>query len=115
VSVKLIPEICINKASSNSRLTAAGRGATASDSHSQNFTRLFFFSSSFYETMTELELEAEEIIETVLHLNSVFFFCFGLVFLGFLFVCFVFCFFPFDEAMTELPLRQQLQDWRLKD
>jgi hypothetical protein len=26
VSIKLTPEICINKASSNSRLTAAGRG-----------------------------------------------------------------------------------------
>jgi hypothetical protein len=31
VSVKLTPEICINKASSNSRLTAAGRQATATD------------------------------------------------------------------------------------
>jgi hypothetical protein len=45
VSVKLTPEICINKASSNSRLTAEGRQATASDR--QTFTELiqeFFFS-----------------------------------------------------------------------
>jgi hypothetical protein len=33
VSVELTPEICINKSSSNSRLTAAGRRATASDRH----------------------------------------------------------------------------------
>jgi hypothetical protein len=45
VSVKLTPQICINKASSNSRLTAVGRQATASDSHSQNCLQtLFFFS-----------------------------------------------------------------------
>jgi hypothetical protein len=45
VSVKLTPEICINKASSNSRLTAAGRWAAASDNHSQNCLRtLLFFS-----------------------------------------------------------------------
>jgi hypothetical protein len=45
MSVKLTPEICINKASSNSRLTAVGRQATAADSHSQNSLQtLFFFS-----------------------------------------------------------------------
>jgi hypothetical protein len=45
VSVKLTPEICINKASSKSRLTAASRQAAASDSHSQNCLQtLFFFS-----------------------------------------------------------------------
>jgi hypothetical protein len=43
VSVKLTPEICINDASSNSRLTAAGRWATASDSHSQNCLQTIFF------------------------------------------------------------------------
>jgi hypothetical protein len=44
VSVKPTPEICINKASSNSRLTALGRWATASDSHSQNCLQTLFFS-----------------------------------------------------------------------
>jgi hypothetical protein len=43
VSVKLTPDICINKASSNSRLTAVGRWATASDRHSQNCQTLFSF------------------------------------------------------------------------
>jgi hypothetical protein len=45
VSVKLTPEICINKPSSNNRLTAAGRWATASDSHSQNCLQTLFFLS----------------------------------------------------------------------
>jgi hypothetical protein len=45
VSVKLTPEICINKASSNSRLTVAGRWAAVSDSHSQNCLQTLFFSS----------------------------------------------------------------------
>jgi hypothetical protein len=44
VSVKLIHEICINKPSSNSRLTAVGRWATASDSHSQNWIQTLFLS-----------------------------------------------------------------------
>jgi hypothetical protein len=44
VSVKLTPEICINKASSNSRLTAAGRQAAASESHSQTRLQTLFFS-----------------------------------------------------------------------
>jgi hypothetical protein len=49
VSAKLTPEICINKASSNSKLTAAGRQATAADSHSQTCLQtLFFFSLSLY-------------------------------------------------------------------
>jgi hypothetical protein len=43
VSVKLTPEIFINKASSNSRLTAAGKQATASDSHSQTCLQILFF------------------------------------------------------------------------
>jgi hypothetical protein len=46
VSVKLTPEICINKASSNSRLKAVGRQATATDSHSQNCLQTLFFSLS---------------------------------------------------------------------
>jgi hypothetical protein len=45
VSVKLTPEICINKASSNSWLTAVGKWAPASDRHSQNcLQNLFYFS-----------------------------------------------------------------------
>jgi hypothetical protein len=44
VSVKLAPEICINKASSNSRLTAEGRQATAADTILRTVSRLFFFS-----------------------------------------------------------------------
>jgi hypothetical protein len=48
VSVKLTPEICINKASSNSWLTAAGRWTTASDSHSQNCLQTLFFSPYFW-------------------------------------------------------------------
>jgi hypothetical protein len=70
VSAKLTPEICINKASSNSRLTAGGRQATASDSHSQNcFQTLFFPLPTFDETTTKLHLHAEKLTETVLHLN----------------------------------------------
>jgi Fe2+ transport system protein B len=93
VSVKLTPEICINKASSNSRLTAAGRQATASDSHSQ----------AFDETTTELHLHAEKLTEIVLHLV-----------LGHIVVFFVlFGFFPFVEI--ELLLRHNLQDRRLWD
>jgi hypothetical protein len=108
VTVKLTPEICINKASSNSRLTAAGRQATAADSHSQNCLQSlsFFFLSPFDETTTKLHLHAEKLTETVLHLNLghfVIFFCFIL-----------FCF-SFDETMTELLLRHCLQDWRLRD
>jgi hypothetical protein len=44
VSVKLTPEICINNASSNSRLTAVGRWATATDTIHRTVYRLFFLS-----------------------------------------------------------------------
>jgi hypothetical protein len=72
VSVKLTPEICINKASSNSRLTAAGR-------------LFFFFLFSFEEATTELHLHAEKLTETVLHLNLEHFvvFCLFWFFWGF--------------------------------
>jgi hypothetical protein len=83
VSVKLTPEICINKASSNSRLTAAGRWASASDSHSQNCLQILLFLPSFDETTTKLHLHAEKLTETVLYLNLghfVVFYLFGLVF-----------------------------------
>jgi hypothetical protein len=43
VSAKLTPEICINNASSNSRLPAAGRQATAADTTLRTVSRLFFF------------------------------------------------------------------------
>jgi hypothetical protein len=46
VSAKLTPEICINNASSNSRLTAVGRKATAADSIHKTVSRLLFFSLS---------------------------------------------------------------------
>jgi hypothetical protein len=42
VTAKLTPEICINNASSNSRLTAAGRQATAADTIHRTVSRLFF-------------------------------------------------------------------------
>jgi hypothetical protein len=117
VSAKLTPEICINTASSNSRLTAVGRQATAADSRSQTCLQTFFFLSSFDET-TELHLHAEKLTETVLHLNlghfvGFFFLLFCAVLFSFLFFFFL-VFFPFDET-TELLLRHYLQDWRLKD
>jgi hypothetical protein len=46
VNAKLIPEICINNASSNSRLTAAGRQATVAETILRTVSRLFFFSLS---------------------------------------------------------------------
>jgi hypothetical protein len=42
VSAKLTPEICINNASSNSRLTAAGRQATAADTIHRTVSRQFY-------------------------------------------------------------------------
>jgi hypothetical protein len=44
VSAKLTPEICINNASRNSRLRAAGRQATAADAILRTVSRLFFLS-----------------------------------------------------------------------
>jgi hypothetical protein len=72
VSAKLTPEICINNTSSNSRLTAAGRQATAADTILRTVSRLFFFPlflPTFDERTTELHLQAEKLTETVLHLN----------------------------------------------
>jgi hypothetical protein len=48
VSAKLTPEICINNASSNTRLTTAGRQATAADTILRTVSRLFFFSFYHY-------------------------------------------------------------------
>jgi hypothetical protein len=65
VSVKHTPEICINHASSNSRLTAAQSHIARELSPDT----IFFFLSSFDETTTKLYLHAEKLTETVLHLN----------------------------------------------
>jgi hypothetical protein len=43
VSAKLTPDICINNASSKSRLTAAGKQATAADTILRTIFTLFFF------------------------------------------------------------------------
>jgi hypothetical protein len=42
VSAKLTSKICINNASNNSRLTAAGRQVTAADTILRTVSRLFF-------------------------------------------------------------------------
>jgi hypothetical protein len=85
VSAKFTPEICVNNTASNSRLTATGRQATASDTIHRTVSRLFFSLPSFDETTTELHLHAEKLTETVLHLNLGHFrvFCFVLVWFGF--------------------------------
>jgi hypothetical protein len=73
VSVKLTPEICINNASSNSRLTTVGRQATFAEIIVRSVSKLFFFFShclpTFDERTTELHLQAEKLTKTVLHLN----------------------------------------------
>jgi hypothetical protein len=65
VSAKLTPEICINNATSNSRLTAAGRQATAADTILRTVSRLFFFffSLTLDERTTELHLHAEKLLK----------------------------------------------------
>jgi hypothetical protein len=70
VSAKITPEIGINKASSNSRLTAAGgKPQPWIDIHTP-VSRLFFFSlPAFDEKTTELCLHGEKPTETVLNLN----------------------------------------------
>jgi hypothetical protein len=47
VIVKVTPEICINNTSGKSRLTAAGREATATDTIHRTVSRLFFFLSPY--------------------------------------------------------------------
>jgi hypothetical protein len=95
VSAKVTPEICINNASSNSRLTAVGRQATAADTIHRTVSRLFCFSFSLStsdEKTTELHLHAEKLTETVLHLNLGYYvgFCFlFLVFFGAVLFCFM--------------------------
>jgi hypothetical protein len=72
VSTKLTPEICINNSSSNSRMTTAGRQATVAETILGTVSRLFFFSlclPTFDERATKLDLQAEKLTETILHLN----------------------------------------------
>jgi hypothetical protein len=97
VSVNLTPEICINNASSNSRLTAVGRQATAADNILRTVSRLFFFLSSFDETKTELHLHVEKLTETVLHLSLGHF----VVFFYFLLFCFVWFGLVFSPLMRQ--------------
>jgi hypothetical protein len=97
VSANLTPEICINNTSSNSRLRAAGRQATAADTIHRPVSRFFFFSlPTFDEKTTKLHLHAEKLTQTVLHLNLGHF-------VGFLF--FVLCsfvLFYFSALMRQL-------------
>jgi hypothetical protein len=68
-SVKLNTEICINNASSKSRLRAASKPQPQIAIH-RTVSRLFFFPlPTFDEKTTELHLHAENLTETVLHLN----------------------------------------------
>jgi hypothetical protein len=68
VSDKLTPGICINNASSNSRLTAVGRKPQLQTAIHRSVSRLFFFSlPTFEEKTTKLHLHAEKLTETVLH------------------------------------------------
>jgi hypothetical protein len=101
VSAKLTPEICINNASSNSRLTTTGRQATVAETILRTVSRLFFFFlclPTFDERTTELQLQAEKLTETVLHLN-----------LGHLGGYFCACVCSF-VLLYESPLMRQLQN-----
>jgi hypothetical protein len=95
VSAKLTPEICINNASSNSKLTAMGRQATAADTIDRIVSRLFFSLPTFDEKTTKLHLHAEKLTETVLHLNL------G-KFVGFFFALCSFVLFYFSPLMRQL-------------
>jgi hypothetical protein len=73
-------------AASNSRLTAVGRQATASDTIHRPVSRLFFSLPTFDEKTTELHLHAEKLTETIaFELGTLcgFFFLFFLVLCGF--------------------------------
>jgi hypothetical protein len=95
VSVKLTPEICINKASSYSRLTAVGKQATASDSYSQNCLQTHFFSPYLWwdNNWTTPACWKTYWNCIAFELGTL---C-GLLFCFVLF-CFVLVFFPFDET-----------------
>jgi hypothetical protein len=72
VSAKLTPEICINNASSNSRLTAAGRQATVAETILRTVSRLFFFLClpTFDERTTKLHLQAEKLTAFAFELGT---------------------------------------------
>jgi hypothetical protein len=92
VSVKLTPEICMNKASSNIMLTAAGRWATGSNSCSQNCLQTLFFLSSFNETnRTTPSCWKTYLICIVFELGTL---CGVLFILCFVLICFVLLFSP---------------------
>jgi hypothetical protein len=105
MSVKLTSEICINKASSNSRLTAAGRWAIASDSHSQNCLQTLSF---FSLPLMRQQLNYTCMLKNLLKLYCIWtwdtlwcFFCFFFFWFGF------FGIFPFwwdnDRTTSETP------------
>jgi hypothetical protein len=116
VSAKLTLEICINNASSNSRLTAAGRQATAADSHSQYCLQTLFFLSRYL--WWENNWTTAACWKT--YWNCIAFqhgtLC-GFFFFVCVYVCVKFCStlcIPFDETTTEQHLRHHIQDWRLR-
>jgi hypothetical protein len=105
VSAKLTPEVCINKASSNSWLTAVGRQATASDSHSQNCLQTLFFFPFFF-LWWDNNQTTPACWKT--YWNCI---AFELGTLCGVFCCCCYCFLlPFEETM-----KHHLQDWRLRD
>jgi hypothetical protein len=103
VSVKLTPEICINNASSNSRLTAAGRWATASDSHSQTCLQAIFFFFFLSLPLMRQQLNYTCMLKNLLKLHCIWtwdtLWCFG-------FFCFLFLFplrWDNDRTTSETP------------
>jgi hypothetical protein len=110
-SAKLTPEICINNATSKSRLTAVGRKATAADTILRTVSRHFFFFFS-------LPLMREQLNYTCMLKNFLKLYCIWTwdTWWGFFCACVVFLYFmhPFDETTTEQHLRHQLQDLRLR-
>jgi hypothetical protein len=102
VSVKLTPEICINNTSSNSRLTAAGRQATATDSHSQNCLQILFSLS--------LPLMRKQLSYTCMLKNLLKLYCNWTwdIWWAFLFVCFLFLWGFVLRYVS--PLMRQLQN-----
>jgi hypothetical protein len=103
VSAKLTPEICINNFASNSRLTAAGRQATATGSHSQNCLQTLFFTLS-------LPLMRKQLNYTCMLKNLLKLYCIWSW--DTWWVCFFFLCYPFDETTTEQHLRHH---WRLRE
>jgi hypothetical protein len=113
VSVKLTPEICINKASSNSRMTAAGKWAAPSESHWQNGLQTLSFSPLL---LMKQQPNYTCMLKTLLKIYCIW--TWDILWYFSTCCCFVWFglgFFPFDETTTELLLRHHLQDWRQRD